>query len=232
MVPCHEWMQIMGNHVFAKMMVWMRYTEVQIQVCAEFPWGLVLHWNGYGGFCMMGFLLYDIKRAQKLLQVCHSSYVQLCGWPKPSLQILCNIPSTDEAPFVHGNSRRNCYSWTQRFPLHIVRTNFRRTFWRMWRGKLRIELDYLNWLLLWGKYQVLDTAVMSKRTCLLHQDDEWGHTVTEFFESFGRKGMQEGEQEGSSTSPSLPRQITNKTSHVLLVWPDQSLVLNSLGFLI
>ena len=44
----------------------------------------------------------------------------------------------------------------------------------------------------------------------MQQDDECGHTVTECFESFGRQGMQEGEQEGSSTTPPLPRQNTNK----------------------
>jgi hypothetical protein len=70
---------------------------------------------------MMGFLLYDFKRVPKLLQVRHSSYVRLCEWPKPSLQILCNIPSTDEAPFVHDdvNRKMNCYCWTQQIPRHI-----------------------------------------------------------------------------------------------------------------
>ena len=76
----------------------------------------------------MGFLLFDFKRVQKLLHVCHFSYVQLCVAPKPSLQILHNIPSTDEALFVHVKSKRNCYSWTQQIPHHIVRTNFRWIF--------------------------------------------------------------------------------------------------------
>jgi hypothetical protein len=71
---------------------------------------------------MMGFLLYDFKRVQKLLQVCHCSYVQLCEWPKPSLQILRNIPSTDEAPFARDdvNRKTNCYFGTQQIPHHIV----------------------------------------------------------------------------------------------------------------
>jgi hypothetical protein len=75
---------------------------------------------------MMGFLLYDFKR----VQVSHCSYVQLCEWPKALLQILCNIPSTDEAPFVHDdvNRKTNCYFWTQQIPHHIVQTNFQGLF--------------------------------------------------------------------------------------------------------
>jgi hypothetical protein len=141
---CCEWMQNMGKHGLVKIMFWMRCNEAHLQVYTEFPWGLVLHWHGYGGFCMVVLPFCDLKRVQKILPVGHSSRIQLCEWLKASLQILCKILfiyawwCQEQKEFLVLDTANSTHHTTNEFPSDFLA--------HMLCGKLRNELLELTFI--------------------------------------------------------------------------------------